>query len=60
MQYRFKNVIFQRISKGATVGNQCMIANLTAYGKTESAVLEELQKKFKGDTIKIKSYELIS
>ncbi|EGT0641200.1 hypothetical protein JAF85_004887 [Citrobacter werkmanii] len=57
MQHHFKNVIFQRISKGSTVGNQVKLSDVLANGKTESALLEALQKQFKGDTIKLKSYQ---
>ena len=57
MQHHFKNVIFQRIAKGSTVGNQLKLSDVLANGKTEAALLEALQKQFKGDTIKLKSYQ---
>ncbi|ELW9524377.1 MULTISPECIES: hypothetical protein [Enterobacter] len=57
MQHHFKNVIFQRIAKGSTVGIQVKLKDVLANGKTESALLEALQKQFKGDTIKVKSYQ---
>ncbi|MGM8731415.1 hypothetical protein [Enterobacter hormaechei] len=57
MQHHFKNVIFQRIAKGSTFGNQVKLNDVLANGKTESALLEALQKQFKGDTIKLKSYQ---
>lgn len=57
MQHHFKNVIFQRIAKGSMVGNQVKLNDVLANGKTESALLEALQKQFKGDTIKLKSYQ---
>ncbi len=57
MQHHFKNVIFQRIPKGLTTGNQVKLPDVLANGKTESALLEALQNKFKGDTIKLKSYQ---
>ncbi|MEA1204907.1 hypothetical protein [Enterobacter hormaechei] len=57
MQHHFKNVIFQRIAKGSTVGNQVKLNDVLANGETESALLEALQKQFKGDTIKLKSYQ---
>lgn len=57
MQHHFKNVIFQRIAKDSTVGNQVKLNDVLANGKTESALLEALQKQFKGDTIKLKSYQ---
>ena len=56
MQHHFKNVIFQRIPKGATAGNQVKLSDVLANGKTESALMEALQKQFKGDTIKLKNY----
>ena len=57
MQHHFKNVIFQRIAKVSTVGNQVKLNDVLANGKTESALLEALQKQYKGDTIKLKSYQ---
>lgn len=57
MQHHFKNVILQRIAKGSTVGNQVKLSDVLANGKTEAALLEALQKQFKGDTIKLKSYQ---
>jgi hypothetical protein len=57
MQHHFKNVIFQRIPKGFTSGNQVKLPDVLANGNTESALLEALLKQFKGDTIKIKSYQ---
>lgn len=57
MQHHFKNVVFQRIQKGSTAGNQVKLSDVLANGKTESALIEALQKQFKGDTIKLKSYQ---
>lgn len=57
MQHHFKNVIFQRIPKGHTVGNQVKLNDVLTNGKTESALIDALQQKFKGDTIKLKSFQ---
>lgn len=57
MQHHFKNVIFQRIAKGSITGHQVKLSDVLANGKTESALIEALQKQFKGDTIKLKSYQ---
>jgi len=57
MQHHFKNVILQRIPKGMTTGIQVKLSDVLANGNTESALIEALQKQFKGDTIKLKSFQ---